>query len=124
MCAGEFFYQVALGRQRYYAHQGWMSGRVTSDDNFTLGRTPDLSLVLAKQKKCFGFETSMMNAGGELNWSFLQAGLCDGVCLVIASVADGDSTIPTLFCAKAGMSVSESVSFALIHAQRVEDDTL
>lgn len=40
--AGDFFYQVAFGDKSYYKHQGWISGRVTTDDNFTFYKEPDL----------------------------------------------------------------------------------
>ena len=104
--AGAFFYPFAFGRQRHSAHQECLSDRVTCDDNFTPRRTPDLSLVHAKRKECFGIEMLMLGGGGVLNWSY-------------ASAADGDPTTPALFCA----NVRRSVSFALTHAQRVDDDT-
>ena len=105
--AGVFFYPFAFGRQRHSAHQECLSDRVTCDDNFTPGRTPDLSLVHAKRKGCFGIEMLMLGGGGVLNWS-------------CASAADGDLTTPALFCANA----RRSVFFALTHAQQVGDDTL
>lgn len=40
--AGEAFYRIAFGKDRFYKHQGWLSGRVTTDDNFTLYAKPDL----------------------------------------------------------------------------------
>lgn len=40
--AGEAFYEIAFGKNRSYQHQGWLSGRVTTDDNFTFGRKPNL----------------------------------------------------------------------------------
>ena len=40
--AGEVFYNLAFGEEPYYRHQGWLSGRVTTDDNFTLYEKPDL----------------------------------------------------------------------------------
>lgn len=36
------FYDLAFGKDRYYKHQGWISGRVTTDDNFTFYKKPDL----------------------------------------------------------------------------------
>ena len=36
------FYDLAFGKDRYYKHQGWLSGRVTTDDNFTFYKKPDL----------------------------------------------------------------------------------
>lgn len=40
--AGEEFYRIAFGEKPYYKHQGWLSGRVTTDDNFTFYEKPDL----------------------------------------------------------------------------------
>ncbi len=40
--ASNAFYQIAFGKQPKYHHQGWLSGRVTTDDNFTLYRKPAL----------------------------------------------------------------------------------
>ena len=40
--AGDAFYDIAFGKEPLYHHQGWLSGRVTTDDNFTFYRKPDL----------------------------------------------------------------------------------
>jgi riboflavin biosynthesis pyrimidine reductase len=40
--AGQAFYRIAFGKDRFYKHQGWLSGRVTTDDNFTKYAEPDL----------------------------------------------------------------------------------
>ncbi len=40
--AGEAFYNIAFGKNPYYRHQGWLSGRVTTDDNFTFYERPEL----------------------------------------------------------------------------------
>lgn len=40
--AGNVFYNIAFGKNPYYKHQGWLSGRVTTDDNFTLYEKPEL----------------------------------------------------------------------------------
>jgi hypothetical protein len=31
--AGNVFYNISFGKNPYYKHQGWLSGRVTTDDN-------------------------------------------------------------------------------------------
>ena len=36
------FYNIAFGAKPYYRHQGWLSGRVTTDDNFTFYKKPAL----------------------------------------------------------------------------------
>ncbi len=40
--AGEVFYNIAFGEHPYYKHQGWLSGRVTTDDNFTFYEKPNV----------------------------------------------------------------------------------
>lgn len=40
--AGNVFYDLAFGEDPHYQHQGWLSGRLTTDDNFTHYRKPDL----------------------------------------------------------------------------------
>ena len=41
--AGDLFYDIAFGEDPFYRHQGWVSGRVTTDDNFTHYRAPTLT---------------------------------------------------------------------------------
>ena len=193
--AGDVFYRIAFGKEPYYKHQGWLSGRVTTDDNFTFYETPDLDenagpvpegdfvaqpdadmyyvsvdpsgrlgwknctltyedthahvlevltgkasnayktflrklgisyiivgkdaldyeLTLEKLKKLFGIETLMLGGGGVLNWSFIQAGLCDELSLVITPSADGSSKMPTLFMTKEGLTIDRAVNFELEH---------
>lgn len=36
--ASEWFYDLAFTEEGYYQHQGWLSGRTTSEDNFTQHR--------------------------------------------------------------------------------------
>lgn len=40
--AGTVFYNIAFGKNPHYQHQGWLSGRITTDDNFTFYRQPAL----------------------------------------------------------------------------------
>lgn len=40
--ASDAFYNIAFGDDPYYHHQGWLSGRVTTDDNFTFYEKPEL----------------------------------------------------------------------------------
>lgn len=190
--AGNIFYDIAFGKTPYYKHQGWLSGRVTTDDNFTFYRKPvldeeapvvpdgdfvakktnmyyvsvdpsgklgwesntltyvdttahvievltgkvsnaykaflrklgisyiiageaalDYALALEKLKELFGIETLMLGGGGLLNWSFIQAGMCDEISIVVAAAADGSSDTPSLFRACEGLSENEAVRFAL-----------
>ncbi len=201
--AGELFYDIAFGQPPFYPHQGWLSGRVTTDDNFTHYREPDLgpdappvpagdfiagkaplyyvsvdprgvlgwqgntvtyetttaqvieiltgqasnaykaflrrqgisyllageesldyALALKKLKDHFGIQMLMLGGGGVLNWSFLQAGLCDEISLVVAPAADGNPTTPSLFSAKEGISKDKPISFTLIGAQEGKGNAL
>lgn len=201
--AGRIFYDVAFGETPYYKHQGWLSGRVTTDDNFTnyvkpqldesvqvvskgdfvaeqlldeyyvsidpsgkLGWTNnelhynttkahvlevltekasnaykaflrklnisyiivgqssiDYSLLMDKLYNLFGIKTLMLGGGGVLNWSFIQAGFCDEVSIVVAPSADGSSNMPSLF--ETGIYAEDKpVEFNLINAEVKEDSVL
>ena len=194
--AGEVFYRLAFGEHPYYQHQGWLSGRFTTDDNFTFYEKPELdknaaavpegdfvaekapmyyvsvdpsgrlgwksstlayetttahvievltgkannrykaflrklgisyiiageqsldyALALEKLKILFGIETLMLGGGAVLNWSFIQAGMCDEVSIVIAPAADGSTETQSLFMAKDGLSSDTPVSFTLLEAK-------
>lgn len=56
-------------------------------------------------------------SGAALNWSFIQAGMCDEVSVVIAAVADGSPTTQTLFMAREGLSDETPVRFDLQSAE-------
>lgn len=194
--AGEVFYNISFGKAPYYKHQGWLSGRVTTDDNFTFYERPELdenapvvpagdfvarksnmyyvsvdpsgklgwksntltyvdttahvievltekagnayksflrklgiSYIIAgtdklnyeaamkKLKELFGIETLMLGGGGVLNWSFIQAGMCDEVSIVIAAAADGSNDTPSLFSVREGLSSYKAISFELQSAE-------
>ena len=188
---------ISFGENPYYKHQGWLSGRVTTDDNFTFYEKPaldenapvvpegdfvangnagmyyvsvdpagklgwksgkltyvdthahvievltgkasnsykaflrklgisyivagvetlDYEMAMEKLKKLFGIETLMLGGGGVLNWSFIQAGMCDEVSVVIAPVADGSSKTPALFNAKDEWASDTPVAFELQSAE-------
>ena len=191
--AGDVFYDIAFGKEPCYHHQGWLSGRGTTDDNFTFYKKPDLDenapavpagdfiaqpdfgmfyvsvdphgklgwesstlhyvdttahvvevlteqvsnayraflrkqgisyiiagkteldygLVLSKLKEKFNIETLMLGGGGVLNWSFLQAGMCDEISIVLAAAADGSPDTPPVFRARKGLSENKALGFTL-----------
>ena len=194
--ASQVFYDIAFGPAPYYKHQGWLSGRVTTDDNFTFYEKPELNehapavpdgdfvaeksgmyyvsvdpsgrlgwksstltymdttahvvevltdrasnaykaflrakgisyiiagndsldyvLAMEKLKTLFGIETLMLGGGAALNWSFIQAGMCDEVSVVVAAAADGSPTTQTLFMAREGLSSETPVRFHLQSAE-------
>lgn len=201
--ASEVFYNLAFGSEPYYKHQGWLSGRITTDDNFTLYKKPDLdenapavpagdfiaskadmyyvsidpsgklgwesssltyvdttaevievltgkasnaykaflrnlgisyiicgeedldyALVVSKLKDLFGIEKLMLGGGGVLNWSFIQAGMCDEVSLVVAPAADGSTDTPCLFSVGNHLSANKAVTFALENVEVKEGGSL
>ncbi len=202
--AGGVFYNIAFGKEPYYRHQGWLSGRITTDDNFTFYEEPeldenapkvpegdfvalpnapmyyvsvdtygrlgwksstltyggtkahvlelltgkagnaykaflrklgisyiiageetlDIALAMEKVKNLFGIQTLMLGGGGVLNWSFIQAGMCDELSVVIAAAADGSSKTPTLFETREELSMDTPVSFKLENAEVKDGDSL
>ena len=195
--AGNVFYNISFGSNPYYKHQGWLSGRVTTDDNFTFYEKPDLdenaetvpegdfvaqpdagmyyvsvdpsgklgwkncnltyidthahvlevltgkasnaykaflrklgisyiiagedsldyALAMEQLKTVLGIETLMLGGGGVLNWSFIQAGMCDEISVVIAPAADGSSDTPALFATRGGLAADRPVGFKLQDAE-------
>lgn len=195
--AGDVFYHIAFGKNPYYRHQGWLSGRITTDDNFTFYKKPaldknapvvpqgdfianpnasmyyvsvdpsgklgwenseltyidttahiievltgkasneykaflrrlgisyilageealDYALAMEKLKNLFHIETLMLGGGGVLNWSFIQAGMCDELSIVITSCADGSSETPSLFETRGGLASDQAVGFQLQNAE-------
>ena len=201
--AGDVFYNLSFGKNPYYKHQGWLSGRITTDDNFTFYEKPDLDenaakvpegdyiakktdmyyvsidpsgrlgwksstltyidtiahvievltekatnaykaflrrlgisyiiagsdsldyeQTLSKLKEQFGIENLMLGGGAALNWSFIQAGMCDEVSVVIAAVADGSANTQTLFMTREGMSDDTPVAFKLQGAKVMDGDSI
>jgi 2,5-diamino-6-(ribosylamino)-4(3H)-pyrimidinone 5'-phosphate reductase len=62
----------------------------------------DLKKVLAKLRAAFGIERLLLEGGGKINGSFLEAGLIDEVSVLLAPFADGTVGTPTLFDAARG----------------------
>lgn len=201
--AGDVFYNLSFGKNPYYKHQGWLSGRITTDDNFTFYEKPDLDenaakvpegdyiakktdmyyvsidpsgrlgwksstltyidttahvievltekatnaykaflrrlgipyiiagndsldyeQTLSKLKEQFGIENLMLGGGAALNWSFIQAGMCDEVSVVIAAVADGSVNTQTLFMTREGLSDDTPVGFKLQEAKVMDGNSI
>ncbi|MHC5375319.1 dihydrofolate reductase family protein [Enterococcus sp. LJL120] len=201
--AGDFFYQLAFGQAPFYKNQGWLSGRKTTDDNFTFYQEPELpekfpevpdgdfitetgrkiyyisidpsgklgwqkntityrdttatvievltekvsdqykaflrernipyliagqkqidpQLTLDKLQQYFALDSVMLGGGGLLNWSFIEAGVCDEVSLVVAPVADGASDSPSVF-ESGNLSDNQAVAFSLEQVEKQTDGSL
>lgn len=77
----------------------------------------DYGLAMEKLKALFHIETLMLGGGGILNWSFIQAGMCDEISIVIAAAADGSTDTPALFSAKGDFAPSKALGFRLDNAE-------
>ena len=77
----------------------------------------DYGLALSKLKEEFHIETLMLGGGGVLNWSFLQAGMCDEISIVLAASADGSPDTPPVFRAPKGLSENKALGFTLKEAK-------
>ena len=201
--AAREFYNIAFGKQPYYKHQGWLSGRVTTDDNFTFYEKPlpdedapivpegdfvarksdmyyvsidlsgrlgwkshmltyedtvadvievltsqtsnaykaflrklgisyiiagedklDYEILLSKLRELFNIEMLMLGGGGVLNWSFIQAGFCDELSIVIAPAADGSRETQTLFMTKDNLTTDLAKGFKLLEVMPLEGSSV
>ena len=122
---------------RYYNHQGWLSGRVTTDDNFTFYNKPILdenSPIVPEGDYVADFPEKIKriiwnrNYNVRRRWNLklviFASGLCDEISLVIAATADGPEQTPTLFMTKEGITEDKPLAFALKSANVMEEDTL
>jgi len=66
----------------------------------------------------------MLGGGGVLNWSFIQAGMCDELSLVVAASADGSSETPALFETRGGLASNSPVSFVLKSVEIKDGDSV
>lgn len=57
----------------------------------------DVEKALEKLARSFGIQTLLLEGGGRINGSFLEAGVIDELSILIAPVADGSMETPTLF---------------------------
>jgi riboflavin biosynthesis pyrimidine reductase len=84
----------------------------------------DYEVLMQKLTDLFRIETLMLGGGAVLNWSFIQAGLCDEVSVVMAPFADGSASTASVFETKEGLSDDTPVSFDLDHVEGREDGTV
>ncbi len=78
----------------------------------------DAALLLKKLKQEFGIETLMLGGGGVLNWSFIQAGFCDEISMLIAPFADGSAETHAMFQTKEGLTKDFPVAFDLEYVEK------
>ena len=81
----------------------------------------DLEAAVQKIGAAFGVDEIIVSGGGGLNWSFVQAGLCDEVSIVISPAADGTKGIQALFDADERYNRPLPTAFKL-RAMQARDD--
>lgn len=84
----------------------------------------DRNPLLRKSCSLFNIETLILGGGGVLNGSFVEAGLCDEVSIVVAAAADGLSDTSTLFEMLGGFAALRAIRYALIDAKVEEGGAL
>jgi 2,5-diamino-6-(ribosylamino)-4(3H)-pyrimidinone 5'-phosphate reductase len=79
----------------------------------------DLERVIKKLRCEFGIEKLLLEGGGGINGSFLEADLIDELSIILAPIADGSVGTPTLFDAKKGRGLPRDMK--LISCERRGD---
>lgn len=82
------------------------------------------SLLLEKLHRKFGVQRLMVAGGGVVNWSFLKEGLIDELSLVLAPVADGNTTSVSVFEQAAFLPPHGPISLTFKQAEALERDIL
>lgn len=83
----------------------------------------DLHEAVNKVQAYFGVDEILVGGGGVINWSFIQAGLCDEVSIVVSPSADGSHDMPSLFEDRK-YADNTPVTFKLDHVEKLKDDAL
>lgn len=84
----------------------------------------DYEILLSKLKELFDIEMLMLGGGGVLNWSFIQAGFCDELSIVIAPAADGSRETQTLFMTKDNLTTDLAKGFKLLEVMPLEGSSV
>ena len=77
-------------------------------------------LAMAVVAQDYIFELLSGGGGCVLNWSFLQAGMCDEISIVLAAAADGSPDTPPVFRAAEGISESKALGFTPKEAKAMD----
>ncbi|MCC8111372.1 MAG: RibD family protein [Ruminococcus sp.] len=121
--AGDVFYNISFGKNPYYKHQGWLSGRVTTDDNFTFYKKPELNEqvapvpegdFVAKQAPMYYVS---IDPSGKLGWKDSTLTYIDTTAHVIEVLTEKASNAYKDFLRRLGISYiiagAETLDYAL-----------
>ncbi|WP_336741461.1 dihydrofolate reductase family protein [Aureimonas altamirensis] len=84
----------------------------------------DLELAVRKIGEIFGMDEIVLGGGGGINWSFVQAGLCDELSIVLTPAADGRKGAQTLFEADERYTAAIPTGFKLKQTRLLDDGSL
>ena len=86
----------------------------------------NLPLALGKLQSLFGIERVLLTGGGQMNWTFLQAGCIDEINIVMLPMIDGNTASAGLFDRPAGkgQTAFAPASFKLADVQKLPGDGL
>ena len=84
----------------------------------------DYDLLLEKMYDMFGIRTLEVAGGSVLNWAFLRKGLVEELSLIITPACDADTTEPSVFAAKEGISESLPITFTLKDCKTWDNGTV
>lgn len=84
----------------------------------------DFKVALQKLRKLFGIKTLLLEGGGHLNGSLLNAGLIDELSFLHLPVADGTPGTPTLFEISKEVTQLKPTHLKLLSVKELKNDVL
>ncbi|MGJ5712510.1 dihydrofolate reductase family protein [Staphylococcus auricularis] len=108
----------------------------TSDDYKAFLRNKNIPYVIAGQSEIglndaldrlqqnFPMESFMVGGGAKLNWSFIKAGLCDELSLVVSPILEGDPEAIPFALPNRENDSTEPVPLELISNDTIADSTI
>jgi riboflavin biosynthesis pyrimidine reductase len=84
----------------------------------------DFTVALAQLHDVFKIQTLMLEGGGNINGSLLNAGLIDEISLLILPLADGTANAPTTFEIGNFLPKKDARQLKLINVQKLKHDVL
>ena len=84
----------------------------------------DFALALHQLSEHFGIKTLMLEGGGNINGSFLNAGLIDELSLLMLPLADGTVNAPTTFEVADYLPKKSASALKLANVQKLDHDVL
>jgi riboflavin biosynthesis pyrimidine reductase len=84
----------------------------------------DFNIALEQLHEVFGIKTLMLEGGGNINGSVLNAGLIDELSLLILPLADGIAGTPTTFEISDHLPRNPAKQLKLVHVGKLEYDVL